>query len=103
MVRGLVSILLGEPGAEGLVRLSNRIVCLDLLALVGAYITLVIFLGREAERPQLILQVLQLRVELLLLTIKILEDVMHLASVTTNCGLSTTLLLQLSDALLVSV
>lgn len=62
-----------------------------------------LLLGREAERPQLILQVLQLRVELLLLTIKILEDVMHLASVTTNCGLSTTLLLQLSDALLVSV
>ena len=62
-----------------------------------------LLLGREAECPQLILQVLQLRVELLLLTIEILEDIMHLAPVTTDSRLSTTLLLQLSDALLVSV
>ena len=62
-----------------------------------------LLLGREAERPQLILQVLQLRVELLLLTIEILEDIMHLAPVPTDSRLSTTLFLQLSDALLVSV
>ena len=62
-----------------------------------------LLLGREAERPQLILQVLQLRVELLLLTIEILEDIMHLAPIATDCRLSAALLLQLSDTLLVSV
>ena len=62
-----------------------------------------LLLGREAQRPQLVLQVLQLRVELLLLAVEVLEDVMHLASVTANGRLPTTLLLQLSDALLVSI
>ena len=62
-----------------------------------------LLLGRKAERSQLILQVLQLRVELLLLTIEILEDIMHLAPIATDCRLSATLLLQLSDTLLVSV
>ena len=62
-----------------------------------------LLLGREAERSQLILQVLQLRVELLLLTIEILEDIMHLAPIATDCRLSAALFLQLSHALLVSV
>ena len=50
MVRGLVSILLGEPGAVGLIRLSNSVICLDLLlALVRTGISLVISIRTDSH------------------------------------------------------
>jgi len=63
-----------------------------------------LLLRGEAECTQFILQVLQFRVELLLLSVEVLEDVVDLAPVTSFADLpSSLLLLEQSKALLIPI
>ena len=54
-----------------------------------------LLLRRKAERAKFVLQVLQLRIELLLLSVEVIEDLVHITTISTNGHLSTPHLLLL--------
>lgn len=100
VTRGIQCYLQIQSMMHFLIAICRAAPCLR--ARVDAWIS-DLLLRRETESPQLILQILQLRVELLLFSVEILENVVDLATVTTHAHLPATRLLELPDALLVSV
>ena len=62
-----------------------------------------LLLWRDAERSQLILEILQLAIELLFFSVEILEDFIDVASVTTGSCLPAAVLVEQAETLLVTV